>query len=473
MKKNRSNIILISLDTVRADHLSCYGYPKPTTPNIDSLAEDGVLFENAYSTSGWTPPAHASMLTGLYPSEHGVVDQNRLHPNIPTIAEILSANGYQTAGFVNNSQVGQLVGLDKGHETFVELWRGINSRYLIVRSLRYFRRKCTQLLRLSDNGARLTNRLAIKWIDEVHNNERPFYLFLHYIEAHNPLNPPVPYRTRFLPSRLSHQVDRKKLKLMADNPLRYYTQNLELSEEENKTLIAKYDGEIAYLDNKLGELLQYLKKIKLYDNTCIILTSDHGEHFGENGNYSHVASLYQPIIHVPMIVKLPNSASGPKTVPHLVQVTDILPTCTALAEINTLHSETIQGKKTLLPGSGDHFHDHVICEWEGRIPYFILNELACDKTDQKVARFLERKTSILDNTGYKLIITTKNRIELYNIKADPQEKTNIAHIDFEKVKKLKYELKKWKANIASKETPRQIINIDSAVKSNLQALGYL
>lgn len=119
MKK--PNIILVSIDTLRADHLSCYGYYKDTTPNIDRIASEGTIFRKNYSTGVWTPPGHASMLTGLYVSEHGVYGDRRLSDSIPTIATVLKENGYQTAGFVNNSQVGELVGLHKGHDMFVRL----------------------------------------------------------------------------------------------------------------------------------------------------------------------------------------------------------------------------------------------------------------------------------------------------------------------------------------------------------------
>ena len=150
------NIILISVDTLRADHLSCYGYHRATTPNIDALGDQGVIFTKAYSTAVWTPPAHASMLTGLYPSQHNVIHQNRLREDIPTIAELLQERGYQTAGFVNNSQVGKLVGFDRGHDDFFEVWQGLSERQVIKRA----QQKVQELAGYSDHGAATTNKLV-------------------------------------------------------------------------------------------------------------------------------------------------------------------------------------------------------------------------------------------------------------------------------------------------------------------------
>src|SRR5574340_908401 len=188
-----TNVILISLDTVRAAHLSCYGYGKRTTPNIDALAGEGTVFLQNYSTGVWTPPGHASMLTGLYVSEHGVYGARRLAEGVPTIAEVLKRHGYRTAGFVNNSQVGELVGFEKGHDKFMEVWKGIETDSLVERAISGLLRKTKEALGQTDMGAAQTNREFTDWINSA-NGPEPFYAFLHYIEPHNPLNPPQPFR---------------------------------------------------------------------------------------------------------------------------------------------------------------------------------------------------------------------------------------------------------------------------------------
>lgn len=466
----KPNIILISLDTVRADHLSCYGYNKPTTPNIDKLAEDGVLFKHAYSTAVWTPPAHASMLTGLYPSEHGVVDQNRLDPSIPTIAEILLANGYHTAGFVNNSQVGELVGLHKGHETFVEVWRGAQAKSFAERAIRYAGRKALDIIGLKDHGARLTNHLAIKWLEEVKKDDKPFYLFLHYIDAHNPLKAPIPYHKKFLDKRLEKEIDKKKVSLMADNPLRYYTQDIRLTEYENEYLIALYDGEIAYLDSKVGEIVSYLKQNNLYDNSILILTADHGEHFGEHGHYSHVASLYQPIIHIPMIIKRAEGFKKGITSEKSSQLVDLLPTI--LGFIRVEPKDTLFSGIDLFSEESSLSERCLISEWEGRVPYFILLDLNCDKSDKRVQPFTNKMFSIIKG-NYKYIISSSDAEELFDIASDDREQNNLIQVKSSIHKLLKTHFQEWKNKLKQRAPYTNSYEIDEETKRNLQGLGYM
>ena len=319
--KRKPNIILISLDTLRADHVSCYGYDRLTTPNIDRLASEGTRYLHAYSTAVWTPPAHASMLTGLYPSQHGVVHQKKLAAETLTIAELLQQNGYQTAGFVNNSQVGELVGLQKGHEDFYEIWRGLNREQLARRAWR----KAKEELRYSDNGAAETNRLIKNWLTKKNKAGKPFYLFVHYIDAHNPLKAPRPFANRFFDAALQKRVNTKKIWNIADNPLLCYSDDLQLSAEEKDALRAIYDEEICYLDHRLGQLFHWLKQHGYLDDTLLLLTADHGEHLGEHEHYSHVASVYEPVVHIPMILRYPGVLPPNAEVEKFVQLTDVLP----------------------------------------------------------------------------------------------------------------------------------------------------
>ena len=165
------HVLLISIDTLRSDHVSCYGYERPTTPELDRLAQDGTRFTHAFGTAVWTPPSHGSMLTGLYPSQHGVVDENRLTSAISTAAEMLAATGYRTLGVVNNSQVGALTGLDRGHQSFHEVWRGIKSKNAVERGLRFAARRWRDFRGQNDHGAArgdLTTQLLISKINMRH-----------------------------------------------------------------------------------------------------------------------------------------------------------------------------------------------------------------------------------------------------------------------------------------------------------------
>ncbi|MCD6099139.1 MAG: sulfatase [Candidatus Marinimicrobia bacterium] len=464
----RPNIILISIDTLRADHLSCYGYHRETTPNIDRIAEGGVLFKNAYSTAVWTPPAHASMLTGLYPSQHGVVDQNKLDKNIPTIAEVLQRNGYRTAGFVNNSQVGALVGLDRGHDDFFEVWRGISAKDVLGRVVR----KVTKLRGVSDNGAEKTNQLVLKWLQKNRSDFQPFYLFIHYIDVHNPLKAPYPFRFRYLTKSVRKNVDMKKIWKVAHNPLICFTDQIELTTEEIEALICLYDEEIAYLDHKIGELLDHLREWKLLDNTLLIITADHGEHFGEHNLYSHVASLYEPVIHIPFIVRYPDIIESGIKIEKIVQLVDIFPTILSVAHINYTVDNGMIGRDLLSVRNSEKYHEYIIAEWEGRIPYFVKKRMQKSKQPINIAIF-EHKQMMIRKNNYKYILTSEGKEELYNLSSDASEVNNIINKERKFADFLKIILDKWYTSLREAKHEENPNEIDEDIKKNLEALGYM
>jgi arylsulfatase A-like enzyme len=468
----KPNIVLISIDTLRADHLSCYGYGRQVSPFIDSLAAQGTIYRNNYSTGVWTPPGHASMLTGLYVSEHGVYGDRRLSHNIPTIATVLRANGYQTAGFVNNSQVGELVGLDKGHDTFVEVWKGIKPRSTIERVVRGGIRKIRESLGHEDMGASRTNKLIRDWIGNHIDRETPFYAFLHYIEPHNPLNPPHPYKNKYLDKSFTN-LDMKKMRKVAHNPLICFVEDLNLSQEEIEFLKALYDAEIAYTDSKISEIVTILKENNLYENTMIIITADHGEHFGEHGLFSHVASLYEEILRVPLIIKFPLGVSHPKEVTHLTQLVDIFPT---VMDITHLPKESLPNNsgislldKLETPSNCRNF---IFAEWEGRIPMFLQDYIAKGARATNIDP-LKVKMRVLRDQQYKYIWREDGKEELYHITSDHKELNNLANTKPNITRTYRDKLLELADNFPHSPLDAKTVQFDDDVKKNLEALGYM
>jgi arylsulfatase A-like enzyme len=463
---NKPNIMLISIDTLRADHLSCYGYHRRTTPNIDQFAQDSVLFNNAYSTAVWTPPAHASMLTGLYPSQHGVVDQNRLSRNIATIAETLSQNGYQAAGFVNNSQVGEMVGLEIGHGDFHEIWKGLASKQIFKR----FIHKTKFWLNYTDKGADYTNHLVKKWLENKWDQRKPFYLFIHFIEPHNPLGAPKPYRNRFFREFTKQKLDKNLLRKYAHNPLVHYLSDSKLTDIENKALMALYDEEILYLDSKIGELLSHLKVLNLHNDSLIIITADHGEHFGEHDMYSHVASLYESILHIPLIIHYPDSSSLNHRIENkMVQLIDITPTIIGTANIRGNNPYKYCGLDLNDCGTLNE-NRALFAQWEGRIPSFIAKHIEF-LGNERINKISRKLVSIIKN-GHKFITDTDNKEELYDLKSDHMEIHNLCEKKSDVKIMLRDELNSWLNKI---QTPQnaQKINYDKKLVENLRELGYL
>ena len=278
--KGKPNILWIVMDTVRADHLSCYGYQRNTTPNIDRMASEGILFENAISAAPWTLPSHASMFTGMFPSKHGVdAEHHWLEDGFQTVAEVLRLHGYRTFGYSNNPVVSRRKNLSQGFDTFefTDWGRRMESSALAdLLWINTTKRYIEDNYLLIDDGARRTNKIVESWIAEANQPEAPFFVFINYVEAHDPYHPPAPYAAPYLGEGMSLA---KAMKVNQDEAA-YMSGKVEMSEEDVNILLSLYDGEISYLDFRMGKLFDYLRELEILDETMVIITADHGENFG-------------------------------------------------------------------------------------------------------------------------------------------------------------------------------------------------
>jgi arylsulfatase A-like enzyme len=287
---NPCNVILISIDTCRADYLGCYGYPHRITPNIDAIAEEAVLFDYALTPVPLTLPAHASMLTGTIPPYHGVhynIGYRLVESNL-TVAEILRQNRYATGAIISSFVLDARFGLAQGFDSY-------NDRF--VEPIESFYR--------SERRGDEASRFACTWL-EKHRDE-PFFLFLHYYDPHTEYNPPEPFATIF-----------------KDN---------------------LYAGEVAYTDYCVGQVIKKLKDLNIYDSTLLIITSDHGESLFEHSEYEHGYFIYQSTVHVPLIIRVPGGPRG-KRVRETVGLIDIVPTICSMLGItppSTTHGTDLSG----------------------------------------------------------------------------------------------------------------------------------
>lgn len=303
------NVLLVVLDAVRADHLGAYGYSRPTSPHFDRFAREGVLFENAYSSSSWTLPSHASLFTDLYSFENGV-DPWFLEPRFVTLAEHLRERGYATGGAVGNTYwCNYPTGIAQGFDYNADYFHNIPDA--ISRTL--FGRKAMEgLLRLAGyyaNPAKKTagkvNEEILRWLDGLRGPRRPFFAFLNYYDPHEPCFPPAPYDGRFAPAE--HVNARKPLDTHQALPQPIPQQRMQAD-------LDAYDATIAYVDAQLGALWAELQRRGLTENTLLIITSDHGHSWGEGGVYGHRTSLRREQIHVPLVFYWPGR------VPHGVRL---------------------------------------------------------------------------------------------------------------------------------------------------------
>jgi len=294
----RPHVILISIDTLRADHLSCYGYERETSPFLDRLAARGLLFERAFSSAPWTLPAHLTMLTGLFPDQHGVVSEElALGRDVPLLAERLQAAGYATLGFYRPSWIHARHGFDRGFAVF------------------------TGHETVEEARANVTAELA------RHDPARPTFLFLHLFDVHNGalgqgehmIYPsPPPYQDHFLPGAA------ERLPEVPPDVL-WESENL-LDEAQLAALVALYDGGILHVDANLALLFEELERDGWLDDALVIVTSDHGESLGQRGKLTGHGELAQEGLHVPLIVLPSGGGRAGERVSELVHLGDIVPT---------------------------------------------------------------------------------------------------------------------------------------------------
>jgi arylsulfatase A-like enzyme len=436
------NILLITLDTVRADHLSLYGYERPTSPTLEWLAQRSIRFEEAHATAPWTLPSHASMFTGRWPHELGVNWDRPLDGSFPTLAEYLGSRGYATAGFVANTiSCSYDRGLDRGFTHFedyvLEQLMPLRTAWLIDQGLQAIYEVGTLVGRTFDIGpfrpskeswlssyfvawkrkdAGTINRAFLDWLARRRQPGRPFFAFLNYYDAHTPYVLPLGARYAFglKPRR---PVDFLFL-------IEYWEQVDKLKLPPAFRMLARdsYDNCVAYLDRRLAELFAELQRRGELDRTLVIVTSDHGEAFGEHDLFEHGVSLYRPEIHVPLLVMLPGLNRSSGLVRETVSLRDLPATIVDLADFKAGSPFPGASLASLWrdspPGSGPT-----------PMPEAIFELPSPDPLDQNQGRSPARRGALVAwAEGPFVYIRNEGdgSEELFNQREDPAERRNLA-----------------------------------------------
>jgi arylsulfatase A-like enzyme len=420
----RPNIVLVTIDTLRADHLSAYGYPRRTSPALDALAREGVLFERAFSQSSWTKPSTASLLTGRYPSMHRLyLEKASLPDDEVLLPEILREHGYTTAALSGNPWIRPEFGFDQGVEHFYSVRaEGLAHGTLFMNALK-------SANKLFDTSAMIYNRVkrlvvghlapterdrrlnaeAARWL--ARQGSRPFFLYLHYMSPHQPYTPPPPFDHAFVPDPRATPVTVYPRKTYL-----FFETGDPLPEAKRQDLIGRYDGAILFADSILGELVETLRHLDLLDDTLLVVTSDHGEEFYEHRNWGHGQSLYNELIHVPLVMRWPAHLPRERRVGRVVRAVDVMPTILQLLGIAA--PAPVAGRSLL-----DVIADESAPGW-----------------DEAYAELLFRDASVraLVRGDEKILETVRGgrlRRELYDLAADFDEQTDLsartASTDFE------------------------------------------
>lgn len=403
------NVVLLVLDSVRADHLSCYGYGRPTTPHIDRVAEGGIRYERAYTASCWTLPSHASLFTGLYPSRHRTdFDTKALTEGIETWASFLSREGYATASFSCNAFVSRHTDLARGFDVAADV-EGLvgGGPSFLGRALRAAHRTARRTFQ-KDRGARRAWRQARRWLSET--GDRPFFLFMNFMDCH------LPYRLES--DQLLHFVEparRAEVARIPMDPFGAMAGRHVYEPQDIEDLKAMYDGALRYLDGMVGALDAHLAALGRREDTLLIITSDHGESFGEHGLFDHQYGLYEPLVRVPLVVRGPDLDSG-LTEEGLAQLVDLFPSVA-----RRLGREGPVGdpsaSDTLFSGP-----DRDFAASEYLVPNVAAIQRRFPGTD--TSRFESAIRSIRDER-YKCILRRDGRTELYDLETDPDELHNL------------------------------------------------
>jgi arylsulfatase A-like enzyme len=314
------NVLVVVVDTLRADHLPLYGYNRSTSPHFDAMAKRGVVFDNAIAPSSWTLPSHASMLTGRYPHDHGVDHEVALDARYATLPEIFERHGYRTGGFsANLYYFTRRAGLGRGFIRFRDYFYSVGDMFLRTfwgRLLnRYLPNTASVNEYLPRKSASEVNRELLDWID--HDRDKPFFAFINYFDVHGPYLPKSPAREMFYgtetkdaPPVIDQRIDRDH------DP--YLFRLSRMSPQEFQHKVDAYDGAIYYVDQQFANLFSELEKRGLTENTLLVITSDHGECLGDHGLLEHWNALYRELIHVPLIYywpgKIPENVRISKTI---------------------------------------------------------------------------------------------------------------------------------------------------------------
>jgi len=462
------NVMVVLIDTLRADHLGAYGYERPTSPNFDALAKDSALFERTNSQAAWTKPSIASLMTGVFVHKHGVVaSSDALGTDRPTLAEAMRDRGYHTVAFSANPWITPEFRFDRGFEDFE------SGRAMVAQLTNLYK-----LLRRTDRalGARgvpinlsgwvfwgtsanLSNSErdrqmidgAVDWIGE--GSPDPFFLYVHLIGPHDPYDPPADYVRRFREpgwdGRIGPKVPPPRVQTIFDSAA-------PLDARTASALIAQYDAAVAYSDAQLGRLIEALRRSGALDRTLVVVTADHGEEFYEHRNWRHGNQLYNEVVHVPLIFHLPGRLPAERR-DDLSMVVDIFPTVVNLVDGSPV-GKGLDGRALFAGVDGKAptaFAEHWSFEGGTYVSQMVRQgELKLQKTRDE-ARGQERS-------------------ELYDLAADASEQRNLLENPSAVSENGMGELQSLLAGFGDKVSVASAVSVevDPSTKERLHALGY-
>ncbi len=439
-KPARANILFITIETLRADHVGCYGYRRNTTPAIDQLAREGARFTQAIAASPWTMPSQMTMFTSVHPSEHQAIDyHHKLLAGLTTLAAELKKADYQTAGITSNPSCYGKFGFSRGFDHYDDF------TVFLVTDLNVFEEHEKPLPFHQTITNKTVSRMALQWLKKKRDKTRPFFLHLFYFDPHYDYTPPQKYARLFTDPKYNGKQDGTGILELRGTTI---------NKAEKQHIINLYDAEVRYTDDHIAKIIGELKKLRLYDDTIILVVADHGEEFWDHNSLAHDHTLYDELVQVPLVIRWPAKIKAGTVITEQVSHLDVMPTLLAMAGVPVPQQCRGQSLLPLLTGNKKGFVQG---------PAFLETEVeeklrGIRTSTRKIVRDLE--------TG---------ALAFYYLRKDPKEQRNLAGTRKERsFQQLRKQFEAWeKAMQKAREKKTAKGKVDPKILKKLKALGYM
>lgn len=471
--KNRPNILIFVMDTQSVRNMTPYGFDKETTPNLQTIASEGIVYENHFVTAAWTVPSFASLFSGKYQSGHGAgASFNFLSREIPTLAELLSRTGYQTVALaeVSAASTGWVshdeTDLCRGFKEFIPIFRHgeeINAGSEARPIFKYAEGE--------DSGSTRAIRLVKEWFEDRYDPEKPFFMMIRCTDPHLTVWAPQPFRGKFLPEGVS---DREALEVNQD----VYLQCMGLlpnrpggymNERDWEILKGLYDGETACLDDRMGQLFAYLAARQILDDTLLIITGDHGDLLDRDGFLGHEPlALFDDLLHTPLIVRCPGVVPEATRVSHLVQICDWFPTILDLLELEeTAIRREMQGVSLIPTWADKPVREFIIAEHQPLLleaEWFVENDMDYRSWMQSL--------KALRTLDWKYIWRSDGNDMIFDIRTDPGETNNLIATEKSRASAMRKNLEGFLHSIEQRDYGDKLARHYTPYIRNLKTWGY-
>ena len=483
------NVLFVVLDTVRKDHLTVYGHDRPTTPRLDEFAEEARVFEEAVAPAPWTLPVHASLFTGLYPSEHGATQENPYLEGATTLAESLSTAGYQTSCYSSNAWITPYTHITDGFDAQDNFFKAMPGQFLSGPLARIWKamNDHERLRGLADGvvamGTRINDRLAagndedsktpavvdqtMEFIDDADGS---FFSFINLMDAHLPYHPPDEFVEEFAPGVDSEDV--------CQNSKAYNCGACDINEEEWEDIRGLYDAEIRHMDEQVGRLFDWLRKTGRWEETMVIVAADHGELHGEHDLYGHEFNIYDPLVNVPLMVKHPDIDAGRDD--QLVELVDLYHTMLDATGVEG-QGQSLDPRRSLLDANYRDIDRGEYAFVEYHRPVVELRQLESLASDAGIdldenSHFHSRMRAGRTPDA-KYIRNERIPDEAYRLDEDRRETANLSDTDDEAIAAVEAALAEFEEGVGGEwddvgaENP--LADMDETAKDRLRDLGYV